>query len=268
MMIYASKGIYNINQNNLYNINYIDPIIQLSFSDVPKIKRWSKKQLHFSCEQKGEENRYSLASAITIQVCSPNTNNLRLNELGRLAAEITSMVPIIASDWLGILQAIMPKEGSKGYNDVCTRIDGVSPITLAEQLAVLYGIMMARGAIQMKSVVAIVLSSLQYNYNKAKIHSDPKQAQRTRDAVRCSCAFLLIILRSKPHKGIEYIPNTIVYRLYSIVYTVYIYIYMKSNFDFRFSDRDDRSSFIERCSVFVRMFPFGPDIKDFNVNFF
>ena len=71
------------------------------------------------------------------------------------------MVPIIASDWLGILQAIMPKEGSKGYNDVCTRIDGVSPITLAEQLAVLYGIMMARGAIQMKSVVAIVLSSLQ-----------------------------------------------------------------------------------------------------------
>ena len=117
------------------------------------------------------------------------------------------MVPIIASDWLGILQAIMPKEGSKGYNDVCTRIDGVSPITLAEQLAVLYGIMMARGAIQMKSVVAIVLSSLQYNHTKAKVQTDPKLAQRTRDAVRCCCAFLLIILRSKPHKGIILMPD-------------------------------------------------------------
>lgn len=104
----------------------------------------------------GEENRYSLASAITIQVCSPNTNNLRLNELGRLAAELTAIVPLMGREWLGILQAIMPRDGNKSsYNDVCTRIDGVSPIVLAEQLAVLFGIMMARGALQMESVINI-----------------------------------------------------------------------------------------------------------------
>ena len=104
----------------------------------------------------GEENRYSLASAITIQVCSPNTNNLRLNELGRLAAELTAIVPLMGREWLGILQAIMPRDGNKSsYNDVCTRIDGVSPIVLAEQLAVLFGIMMARGALQMEAVINI-----------------------------------------------------------------------------------------------------------------
>ena len=125
-----------------------------------------------------------------------------MNELGRLAAEITSMVPIIATDWLGILQAIMPEDGSKGYNDVCTRIDGVPPITLAEQLAVLYGIMMARGAIQMKSVVTIVLSCLQHSVQKMKnFGSEQKQSQKVRENMRLCCAFLLIILRSKPPKG-------------------------------------------------------------------
>ena len=53
-----------------------------------------------------------------IQVCSPNTNNLRLNELGRLAAEITSMVPSIAQEWLGILQAIMPIDGNKIWSTI------------------------------------------------------------------------------------------------------------------------------------------------------
>ena len=119
-------------------------------------KVFNKKIYKISWFFIGEENRYSLASAITIQVCSPNTNNLRLNELGRLAAELTAIVPLMGREWLGILQAIMPRDGNKSsYNDVCTRIDGVSPIVLAEQLAVLFGIMMARGALQMEAVINI-----------------------------------------------------------------------------------------------------------------
>ena len=87
------------------------------------------------------------------------------------------MVPPIAAEWLGILAAIMPTEGNKGYSDVCTRID-TTRITLAEQLAVLYGIMMARGALQMKSVITIVLDSLFYNSQQLKRQSDQKMAQR------------------------------------------------------------------------------------------
>ena len=76
--------------------------------------------------------------------------------MGRLAAELTAIVPLMGREWLGILQAIMPRDGNKSsYNDVCTRIDGVSPIVLAEQLAVLFGIMMARGALQMEAVINI-----------------------------------------------------------------------------------------------------------------
>ena len=157
--------------NYRYNSVVYEELCNISFSELAKIKKWARKNLASNIEKGnlnffylfenltifiGEENRYSLASAITIQVCSPNTNNLRLNELGRLAAELTAIVPLMGREWLGILQAIMPRDGNKSsYNDVCTRIDGVSPIVLAEQLAVLFGIMMARGALQMEAVINI-----------------------------------------------------------------------------------------------------------------
>lgn len=184
--------------NFKYNSAVYDDLWKLSFNDTAKIKRWSKKNLQSSVER-GEENRYSLASAFTIQVGSPNTNTSRLNDLGRLAAELTSMVPPIAAEWLGILAAIMPTEGKSGYSDVCTRID-TTRITLAEQLAVLYGIMIARGALQMKSVLSIVLDSLYYNTQQLHRQTEPKLAQRTRDNIRLCCAFLLNILRSAPPK--------------------------------------------------------------------
>ena len=62
--------------NFKYNSAVYDDLWKLSFNDTAKIKRWSKKNLQSSVE-KGDENRYSLASAFTIQVGSPNTNNLR-----------------------------------------------------------------------------------------------------------------------------------------------------------------------------------------------
>jgi len=108
-----------------------------------------------------DENRFSLASAITIQVCSPNTGLSRLNDLGRMAAELTSMVPAMAQEWIGILQAIMPKVDSvsKTYSDVLTRID-LGNILTAEQLAVLYGIMIARNTIRLSDVIHTVLQCL------------------------------------------------------------------------------------------------------------
>lgn len=119
-----------------------------------------------------------------------------------MAAELTSMVPAMAQEWIGILQAIMPKGDtvSKTYSDVLTRIDTGNILT-AEQLAVLYGIMIARNTIRLSDVVHTVLQCLhKTNGHQNDPNRDPARDKDLRKIQRICSAFLLVILRSHPPK--------------------------------------------------------------------
>lgn len=185
--------------NFRYSTEIYDDMMKIHLADIYKIKKWCKKNISDGCE-KAEENRFSIASAILIAVCSPNTPNARSNELAKLAADVTSIVPTLAQEWLGILQAIMPKTESvsKSYSDVLHRID-TGTIRAAEQMAVLYGILIARNVVKLADVLHIIFSALSRTYANGP-SADNVREKETRKLQKLCCEFMLFLLRSKPPK--------------------------------------------------------------------
>ena len=185
--------------NFKYSTEIYDDMMKIHLADIYKIRKWCKKNISDGVE-KAEENRFSIASAILISVCSPNTPNARSNELAKLAADVTSVVPTLAQEWLGILQAIMPKMEavSKSYSDVLHRID-TGTIRAAEQMAVLYGILIARNVVKLADVMQIVFSALSRTYANGP-SADSVREKETRKLQKLCCEFMLFLLRSNPPK--------------------------------------------------------------------
>ena len=120
-----------------------------------------------------------------------------------MAAELTSMVPAMGAEWIGILQAIMPKGDSpaKSYSDVLTRIDSGN-IQTAEQLSVLFGILVARNTLRLSDVLQTVFLCLQRcHQHQNDVHRDPNKDKELKKTQRLCCAFLFVILRSGPPKS-------------------------------------------------------------------
>ena len=111
--------------------------------------------------------RYSFVCNAVLSICN-EADTERLNDLASLCAEMTAACPSLASEWLGVLQALCSSSrGGSAYAEIFSEID-VKHLSIHSSLATLTALLVARQCFSLQDFVVQAVPSLLKAWNEGR----------------------------------------------------------------------------------------------------
>ncbi|CAG7719777.1 unnamed protein product [Allacma fusca] len=137
-------------------------------------------------------SRYSFVSNAVLSICN-EADTERLNDLASLCAEMTAACPTLASEWLGVIQALCSTSRcGLAYGEIFAEID-VKHLSIHSSLATLTALLVARQCFSLQDFVVQAVPSLLKAWNEGH---GPNDAD-TEAGARLTCNLLLSLFKAQ-----------------------------------------------------------------------